>query len=124
LFVAMVLISLPPTNILAINTPRRAGLWYCGYGFFCGLGFCILSMIFADVFGRKALGRVNGVITAVHTSTAGVGPLVFGWSRDTTGAYRTATTACLAVFLVATLILALRSLPVRTSRLTGKQSIE
>lgn len=106
--VEMWLLALPSSSAFAVNTPRRAMLWYSGYGFFCGLGFCVFSMIFADVFGRKCLGRINGIVAGLHTATAGLGPLAFGWSRDVSGSYRLAILACLSVFTLATAVLALR----------------
>lgn len=113
LVVSIGLISLPAGNWFAITTLRRARLWYTWYGFFCGLSFVVTSIIFADIFGRKALGRVNGVLAAVGTTTAGLGPLAFGWSRDTTGSYRPATTTCLTIFALAAGSLAARPLPTR-----------
>ena len=79
--VAIAVLSLPSTSTFAVVTPLRAVAWYASYGFFCGVWFVVHTMINADIFGRESLGRVNGVVVMMGTSSAGLGPLAFGWCR-------------------------------------------
>ena len=75
--------------------------------------FALGAMMFADVFGRKALGSINGVVIAMHTASAGIGPLLFGWSRDSTGTYRAAVLLLIVLVSVASAVLSLRTVPQR-----------
>lgn len=88
-------------------------LWYTVYGFLCGVWFLVYTMLNADIFGRASLGRVNGVVLAMNTASAGLGPLAFGWCRDTTGSYGVVMTTLLVGMAMFTALLALRKVPIR-----------
>eukprot|EP00035_Acanthoeca_spectabilis_P001548 m.80948 g.80948 ORF g.80948 m.80948 type:complete len:496 (+) comp10956_c0_seq2:167-1654(+) len=101
----------PASSHFGVTSAARAQLWYATYGLFVGVQSCIRSLVFADLFGRRALGSVNGVIHAMGTASAGLGPLAFGWCREATGSYRWAMTAALAMTGVSTAALSARAVP-------------
>eukprot|EP00035_Acanthoeca_spectabilis_P018295 m.385995 g.385995 ORF g.385995 m.385995 type:complete len:511 (-) comp16744_c0_seq19:80-1612(-) len=105
--IGIALLSAPPSSPFGISTALRAQLWVCQYGLFVGAQSCLRSVVVADLFGRKSLGRVNGVMQAVATVAVGLGPLLFGWCRELTGSYTAATRVVLVVALGCTGVLAL-----------------
>ena len=58
--------------------------------------------MFADLFGTKHLGKVTAIATSVGLFSCGIGPLMFGFCRDSysdsysdsTGDYKIAILTC------------------------------
>jgi len=93
----------------------RVGLWCVCYGAVVGAQFCVRSMVAADVFGRDALPRTSSVWNAVATATSGAGPLLFGYSRDSTGGYRACVLPLVGGLLLGSAVLAVSGLPARSA---------
>ena len=56
-----------------------------------GVGSGAVTVIFfagfADLFGKRHLGKIQGVAQAVTVATSGTGPLFFAWSFESSGSY-------------------------------------
>ena len=76
-----------PGRVGSVDTLAAASVWYLLFGI--GLGGIIIfrSVIVPDVFGRKALGRLNSIFQGVNTMMSGLGPLVMGALRQWSGSY-------------------------------------
>lgn len=42
---------------------------------------------FADLFGKRHLGKIQGVAQAMTVGASGTGPLFFAWSFESSGSY-------------------------------------
>ena len=82
------MLLLPLDSALGINSGSRATMWFALYGSICGIQFVTNGILLADIFGRKALGSINGMAIAVSTASSGLGPLMFGACKDYMGSYR------------------------------------
>jgi len=47
----------------------------------------VAAVVFAEFFGNKHLGAINGIITAVTQTAGGAGPLLFSTVFDMYGSY-------------------------------------
>lgn len=56
-----------------------------------GVGSGAVTVIFfagfADLFGKRHLGKIQGVAQAVTVASSGAGPLFFAWSFESSGSY-------------------------------------
>lgn len=56
-----------------------------------GVGSGAVTVIFfagfADLFGKRHLGKIQGVAQAMTVATSGTGPLFFAWSFESSGSY-------------------------------------
>jgi MFS family permease len=82
-----------------------------------GLGgeYMIIPLIAAELFGLRVLGRVMGVILTADGVAEAVFPMLIGYLRDQTGAYRTGFLLLIALALAGALAVAF--LPRKTSML-------
>ena len=55
-----------------------ASVWYFLFGLGFGGVIIFRSLLVPEVFGRKALGRINAIYTGVGTAASGAGPLMLG----------------------------------------------
>lgn len=95
----------------AVANPTQAAMWLMLYGVFAGAQFTIKPILMADTFGRKSLGSVNGISTAISTTASGCGPLFFAGSVDYTGSYAFAMQVCLAAISTSLVVFAAAPLP-------------
>jgi sugar phosphate permease len=85
-------------------------------GLFFGLLVASQQVVFADYFGREALGAIRGFATPFQLGTNAFGPLLAGAAFDLTGSYTAAfvpfTFAC--ILAAAALLIARRPTPPAT----------
>jgi MFS family permease len=86
------------------------------YGFAFGLMITSTQIIFADLFGRNALGAIRGVALPFQMGFNSVGPIVAGLAYDLTGSYLAAFIPFTFAYLVAAGALSLARRPVRRQR--------
>lgn len=80
-------LMVPTGSIFAVKTAVRAAVWYFLYGMCAGVEYTIVGILIADVYGRHALGSINGVVTALGTAASGVGPLLYAICKEKSGDY-------------------------------------
>ncbi|MEE8337099.1 MAG: MFS transporter [Dehalococcoidia bacterium] len=83
-------------------------LWY---GLCFGSSVTLSQVIYADYFGRRSLGVIRGSFQPVQLAFNAAGPWIGGFWFDQTGSYGAVFALFLALFLVASLFIALSSYP-------------
>jgi len=68
--------------LFKVQGPLTAALWGGFYGFMFGMWNSFNAPMFADLFGMKNLGKVQGLNTFFILLALGVGPACFGVSFD------------------------------------------
>jgi len=76
------------------------GAWY---GLFFGVVATMMAVIYADYFGRMALGRIRGVVAPINIVFNALGPPLAGWAFDVSGSYAVAFWAFTVLYLLAVL---------------------
>ena len=76
-----------------------------------GAVFVMQGVILPDVYGRKALGSVNGIVLGAGTAASGLGPLVFGMGRDLTGSYYSVSLVLFVSYCIVVPLLWMSPLP-------------
>ena len=74
--------------LLAVDTPTLAIAWGVFYGFAQGGSVPLQRLAFADYFGRRHLGSIEGVARAVTNWTQAAGPIAASLAFDLTDSYR------------------------------------
>ena len=84
------------------------GYWLlvAGFGMGGGLWGVLSNLAFIRFFGPRHLGEISGLNTSVTVLASALGPFLFSFSRDYTGSYAAAQTACL-IALVGLLVLSI-----------------
>ncbi len=75
--------------LLAVGPPWLALVWGLFYGVAQGASVPLQRLIFADYFGRRHLGSIEGVVRAVQNVAQATGPLVAAVVFDATQSYQT-----------------------------------
>ena len=70
------------------------------FGFFLGAFGALTPLIVQDAFGVKFYGSIMGVMSITMGVSSALGPLLAGWSFDTTGSYRLAFLLVAALFFI------------------------
>ncbi len=78
--------------LVLMNARTMAMVWLFIFMFGVGFGgnIPLMPAIRAEYFGRKALGKIQGVMDPVMMLAGATGPVFAGYVFDTTGSYRTA----------------------------------
>ena len=84
------------------------GFAYGGYG-------PLISLMVADLFGLNSLGVILGVVTCFITIAGAMGPPLAGSIFDITGNYQLAFLVCVAISLIA-LIMVLSLRPISNAK--------
>ena len=89
---AYVLTSLAIAVFLAADNPLFTMIFAVLYG--SGLGVFVTNnqIIWADFFGRSAIGGIRGIVSPVQMFTNALGPWVAALTYDATGSYRSRRT--------------------------------
>lgn len=88
-------------------------LWAVFYGFVQGAANPLQRLIFADYFGRRHLGSIEGVSRAVQNIAQASGPLVAAAVYDATDSYRVIFTIFVGANLLAMVFIAMARAPKR-----------
>jgi cyanate permease len=62
-------------------------LWAAAMGLGGGLVMVLFFSVFPRAFGRRDLGRIQGVAQALTVLASAVGPLLLAWCVEWTGSY-------------------------------------
>ncbi len=102
--------------LTTVNTPAAAFLFAVLFGM-CARGQnTLVSIVFAQYFGRGSFGAISGIATLFQTFAAALGPIVAGLAFDLTGAYIGVFYALVGVFALASFLMFLARRPVPPSR--------
>lgn len=99
------------SSTLAVNTVWRASVWYGVYGACAGVTFVVTGILIADVYGRRALGSVNGITAALGTASSGLGPLLFGFGKEKFNTYDKVIQVLFFALLVAAFAFSVGEIP-------------
>lgn len=70
-----------------MTEPWLLGVYALGYGFTMGSGVVFDGAVWANLFGRKHLGAIQGFITTSKVIGSSIGPLLYGLSFDFLDSY-------------------------------------
>ncbi len=91
--VALVILASPGISCFLLAqpalSPTAAMLSIVLIGFAVGVEYDLMAFLVARYFGMRSYTAIYGVLYVFFSVGAGVGPLLFGWSFDQTGSYRT-----------------------------------
>ena len=99
--------------MLTLRTEGNLRTWSGVYGCVTGCRMALMEIIYASLFGTRALGSILGVSRGCDVAATGLGPVLFSAAFDSTGSYALAialsATSNLVISLVA-LVLVCRKL--------------
>jgi len=75
------------------------------YGIAHGAIYTLSSPILAELFGLKSLGAIIGTVVFIGTIGGSIGPFLSGNIFDITGSYRLSFLICLALSIVALILM-------------------
>ena len=97
--------------VFAAGTPALAVLFAVPFGFMDGVQAIGNTSIFAYLFGRVHLGRIDAIVGGLSTVFLGLGPTLFGAVRDASGSYTPILVACAVPLVLLTGMLLLTPVP-------------
>jgi MFS family permease len=86
-----------------VSTLMHVVMWATAMGLGGGLVMVLFFSVWARAFGRRHLGRIQGIAQAMTVLASALGPLLLAWCIDRTGSYA-------AMFRILAAIVALTSL--------------
>jgi MFS family permease len=72
-----------------VTTIAHVMLWATAMGLGGGLVMVLFFSVWARVYGRRHLGRIQGIAQALTVLASALGPLLLAWWIDRTGSYST-----------------------------------
>ncbi len=122
---SLLAISLAVLTIGLAATPRVSAMWHVmAWAASMGLGGGFVMVLFFSVwpraFGRRHLGRIQGVAQAVTVLASALGPLLLAWCAEWTGSY----TAAFYILAAVIGLLAISALLVTVPTPEGAKAIE
>ena len=81
------------------------------FGTATGILFTVMNVVWADYFGREAVGGIRGLVSPIHMLSNSLGPLTAAWSFDVTGSYALIFTVSAALSAVGGALLLLARRP-------------
>jgi MFS family permease len=106
--------------LLAARSPAAVFAWAVLNGLGHGPFLQLLAMVWADYFGRRALGRIFGAVQPFIVVAGSLGPWAAGAAFDSQGDYRLFLYAAIAMALVSAIIFMLDT-PLRARSATASQ---
>ena len=91
-------------SFLLHQTEAMIYTWYITYGFGFGLGFGLMMPVRVRYFGRKAIGSIMGIGTAISLPVGIIAPIWAGWVFDRTGSYMVALEVVAALLTFGSLV--------------------
>jgi MFS family permease len=86
-----------------VSTLTHVVMWATAMGLGGGLVMVLFFSVWARAFGRRHLGRIQGIAQALTVLASALGPLLLAWCIDRTGSYA-------AMFRILAAVVALTSL--------------
>ena len=117
LIVVFVLSAVSTGLLLAVGPAWLALVWGVVYGVVQGSSVPLQRLMFADYFGRRHLGSIEGVVRAAQNVAQAAGPLVAAFAFDATQSYRAIFTVFVLTNLVAAVLVAAARAPSHVRRL-------
>lgn len=71
-----------------ITTPPQVYAWAAAMGLGGGCVMVLFFSVWPRLFGRRALGRIQGLAQALTVLASAIGPLLLAWGVEATGSYR------------------------------------
>jgi MFS family permease len=110
----------------AVNSPLMLGVFVVAVGLGIGFSNTLFAPYLGDLFGRRNVGSLFGILTLGWGLIGGVGPLVWGEIYDRTGSYSLALFVSAVSYAAAVIMLVLvkplrRQAPIQLNR-TGDSS--
>ncbi len=102
--------------LLAVGPAWLALTWGVLYGVVQGSSVPLQRLMYADYFGRRHLGSIEGVVRAAQNVAQAAGPLVAAFAFDATESYRAIFTVFVLTNLVAAALVAAARAPSATRR--------
>jgi MFS family permease len=99
--------------LMSVHSVPMAIVFAGVYGVAFGLMITSGQIVFADYFGREALGAIRGSAAPLQMGLNAIGPLVGGAAYDLTGSYLAAFIPFTCAYLLAATALALARRPAR-----------
>lgn len=87
------------------------------YGLFRGAYVLMMTLVWADYYGRRFLGSIRGIATPLSLVSSAGGPVLAGFLFDARGDYTLALQVFTACYLLAALLAFLAPPPVYTARM-------
>ena len=102
--------------LLAVGPAWLALAWGVLYGVVQGSSVPLQRLMFADYFGRRHLGSIEGVVRAAQNVAQAAGPLAAAFAFDATESYRAIFTVFVLTNLAAAVLVAAARAPSHTRR--------
>ncbi len=99
--------------LLAVDSAPAAIAWAVFYGVAQGGSITLQRLAFADYFGRRYLGSIEGVARAITNWTQATGPLAAAFAFDATGSYTNIFIVFVASNVAAAVLVAVARPPAR-----------
>ena len=109
LALALVVLAAGLVALPFVTTLAQVMVWASAMGVSGGLMMVLFFGVWPRVYGRRALGRIQGSAQALTVLASALGPLVLAWCVERTGSYR----AMFEALALVTVALAAASLAVR-----------
>jgi predicted MFS family arabinose efflux permease len=107
--VALLILTSPGVSCFLLSqpslSPAAAGLSIVLIGFAVGVEYDLMAFLVARYFGMRSYTAIYGVLYVFFSVGAGVGPLLFGWSFEKTGSYRTILEISFVILIACGLLL-------------------
>jgi sugar phosphate permease len=97
--------------VLMVTSGTAALAWSLLYGVAQGGSVPLQRLMYADYFGRRHLGSIEGVVRAVQNIAQATGPLVAAFAFDAFQSYTTIFTVFIGTNLIAAVLVALARPP-------------
>jgi MFS family permease len=102
--------------LVMVHSVAMALLFAVVNGLFFGLLVASQQVVFADYFGREALGAIRGNATPFQLGTNAFGPILAGAAFDLTGSYSAAFIPLVFAYIIAALALVIARRPIPPAR--------
>lgn len=102
--------------LLNVTTVQTAMVYAVFYGLFFGAQVAMDQVVYAEYFGRRAVGMIRGSFQPVQLLMNAAGPFAAGLWYDQTGSYAGPFTLFAVLFLVAAAAIAMASYPTQPDR--------
>jgi MFS family permease len=99
------------TILVLVNSIAVAGLFAVVNGFFFGILVASNQVVFADYFGREAIGAIRGYAQPFQLGTNAFGPILAGAAFDLTGSYTAAFVPFTVGYIISALALVVATKP-------------
>ncbi len=97
--------------LMAVDDLPSALIYAVAYGLCFGTTVTLSQVIYADYFGRLSLGVIRGSFQPVQLAFNAAGPWLGGYWFDQTGSYTSVFTLFAALFVLASIFVALATVP-------------